>query len=177
MNCSRPSRKGARRQGRRRVSTGGFSLVELVIVIAIALIAMAMAIPGIQRSLQLYSLRSAVSSLTGAIQGTRYQAIYHGCQYQLAFNASTYSYTIANQNPTATGTPCSAAFGTPSAAIPLMGRNVTLNANVTLVFHPSGQVVATVGSMTQPSPITLTYSGLTPEQITVSNYGRVSVTP
>jgi hypothetical protein len=41
-------------------------------------------------------------------------------------------------------------------------------------FHPSGQVVATVGTMT---PITLTYPGLPQEQITVSNFGRVNVTP
>ncbi len=152
----------------------GFSLLELVVVVAIAMIVSAMAVPAIQRQLQLYSLRSAVSAVTGAIQSTRYQAIYHGCQYQLAINAATNTYTIANMNPAAAGGLCQAGFGPASAAIPIPGRGVTVTASVTIVFHPSGQVQATVGSM---NPIQLNYAGFLPELITVSNYGGINVTP
>src|SRR5437870_6708095 len=88
----------------------GFSLVELVIVVAIALIVMAIAVPGIRRSLQYYSLRSGTTSLTGAIQSARYNAIFHGCKYQVVFASATKSYTVANQNPAPGGTACNRAF-------------------------------------------------------------------
>jgi hypothetical protein len=64
-------------------------------------------------------------------------------------------------------------MGTPSAAIPLPGRGVSLNQNLTLVFHPSGQVVATAGTLT---PV-LSYSGQPNETITISAFGRTYVTP
>ncbi len=94
-------------------SSTGFSLVELVIVVAIALIVMAIAIPGIRRSLQFYSLRSGITSVTGAIQSTRYQAIFHGCRYQIVFSAAAYSYTVANQVPAAGNSTCTGVYGAP----------------------------------------------------------------
>jgi prepilin-type N-terminal cleavage/methylation domain-containing protein len=156
-------------------SARGFTLIELVVVVAIAALLAAMAIPLVQSTLQVYALRSGVSSLTGVIQATRYQAIYHGCPYQLAFTAGTYSYTTASMAPATGGTACLAAFSAPSAAIPLTGRRVALGGNVTIVFHPSGLVQSSTG--TAVAPITLTYPGLPTETITVSNYGRVLVTP
>src|SRR5690242_18301687 len=75
----------------------GFSLIELVVVVAIAMIVMASAIPGIRRMSQLYAMHAAVTSVTGAIQAARYNAIFHGCRYQVVFTAATKSYTVANQ--------------------------------------------------------------------------------
>jgi prepilin-type N-terminal cleavage/methylation domain-containing protein len=176
MNCSWPRKYRSGPLAKRRASARGFSLLELVIVVAIALVVIAMAIPGINNALHYYSLRSAVSSLTGAIQSARYQAIFHGCRYQLVFTQSSYSYTVANEVPVAGSTTCSATYGTASAAIPLMGTNVTLGGNSTLQFLPNGQVTSTVGP-TSPITFTLTRSGFTTETITVSNYGRINVTP
>jgi prepilin-type N-terminal cleavage/methylation domain-containing protein len=163
---------------RRFRAAKGFTLIELVVVVAIAAILSGMAIPVMQTALRQFALRSAVASLTSAIQSTRYQAIFHGCQYQLVFKADTYSYTIASEVPAAAGTPCLAAFGAAGTAIPLAGSNITLNTNVTLVFHPSGVVQATTGAMNN-IVLVLTQQNLTnsPETIQVSNYGRVSVTP
>lgn len=165
-------------QQHRSRSDHGFSLIELVVVVAVMAIVSAIALPGIRTQLQVYSLRSAVAATTGVIQSTRYQAIYHGCQYQLAFSKATSSYTIANMNPGAGATTCQAAFGAASAAVPLPGNGaVTLNADITLVFHPSGVVQPTVGPA--PSQFTLTYTGtaIPVETIKVSNYGNVNVTP
>jgi prepilin-type N-terminal cleavage/methylation domain-containing protein len=158
----------------------GFTLLELVLVVAVVGILSAIAIPIIQNTLRVFALRSAVSAVTGAIQATRYQAIYHGCPYQIAFNAANNTYTVQTEAPAYGGTTCLATYGPttpPQTSIPLNGGNgIALGGNVTLQFHPSGQVVAVVGSMT---PITVTYTGTTlpQEQITVSNYGRVYVTP
>ena len=152
----------------------GFTLLELVVVVAIAMVLAAIAIPAITNSLRVFTFRSSVAAFTGAIQSTRYQAIYHGCPYQLSFTASTMTYTVASQTPTVVGSAsCLTAMGTPSAAIPLPGRGVSLNQNLTLVFHPSGQVVATAGTLT---PV-LSYSGQPNETITISAFGRTYVTP
>jgi type II secretory pathway pseudopilin PulG len=155
----------------------GFSLVELVIVLAIAMIVMGMAVPGIRRSLQYYALRSAVTSVSGAIQSARYQAIFHGCKYQLVFTAASYSYTVANQIPAAGNSTCTGVYGPASAAIPLMGRGVALAADTTMQFLPNG-TIATVPS-TSPMTLGLNYagSGLLPETITVSTYGKINVAP
>ena len=64
-------------------------------------------------------------------------------------------------------------LGAPSAAIPLPGRGVKLTADPTLLFHPSGQVQATAGTLT---PV-LTYSGQPNETVAISAFGRTYVTP
>ena len=151
----------------------GFTLLELVVVVAIAMVLAAIAVPVITNSLRVFTYKSSIAAFTGAIQGTRYQAIYHGCPYQLAFSSATMTYTVASQVPPVGTATCLTAMGTPSAAVPLPGRGVKLTADLTLLFHPSGQVVATVGSLT---PM-LTHSGQPDETITISAFGRTYVTP
>jgi Tfp pilus assembly protein FimT len=176
MICSPQTQRGTTARNRRHTRSRGFTMIEIVVVIGIAMLLAAMAIPAIQSSLRYMALRSAVSSLTGAIQSTRYQAIFHGCQYQLAFRSATYDYTIATMAPAAGGQACLAAFGAASAAIPLAGNSVALNADVTLHFFPSGAVQADVGAL---GGIVLTHQSLqaAPETIAVSNYGKITVTP
>ncbi len=97
----------------------GFTLLELVVVVAIAMVLAAIAIPAITNSLRVFTYKSSIAAFTGAIQSTRYQAIYHGCPYQLAFSSSTMTYTVASQVPTVVGSAsCLTAMGTPSAADP-----------------------------------------------------------
>jgi prepilin-type N-terminal cleavage/methylation domain-containing protein len=167
----RSSNKQHRFRGQR-----GFSLIEMVIVVGIAMVVSAMAVPAIRSSLQNYALRSSVGSLTNAIQSTRYQAIFQGCPYQLNFTAASNSYTVQSKVPAIGTSTCLAAYGPAGAAIPLAGSGASLGGNATLQFLPSGQVTATAG-VVNPITFVITYPGLAPETITVSNYGRINVTP
>ncbi len=154
----------------------GFTLLELVAVVAIVGVLTAITIPMMVNSLRQFALRSAVTAVTGAIESTRYQAVFQGCQYQLAFSAANYNYTVASETPAAAGAACLAAFGAAGNAIPLPGKGITLNTNVTLVFHPSGLVQATQGSLNN-IVLTQQYLPAAPETIQVSSYGRITVTP
>jgi prepilin-type N-terminal cleavage/methylation domain-containing protein len=153
----------------------GFTLLELVVVVAIAMILAGIAVPIINNSMRVYSFRSSIAAFTGIIQSTRYNAIYHGCPYQLTFTAAPMTYTVASQVPAVGTTTCLAAMGVASAAVPLPGKGAALNTNLTLLFHPSGLVQATTGSLTTT---TMTFPGIAQaENIQVSAFGRVYVTP
>ena len=160
---------------RRDAASRGFSMIELVFVVLIALVLASLAVPAVLSSVRYFQLRSAVSAVTGAIQSTRYQAIFHGCTYSVAFSQVNYNYTISSWAPPPGGSVCLAA-PVVSNPIPLPGTGgVTLNNNVTLQFSPNGTVTATVGLA---SNIILTQAHIAaPETITVSNYGKTTVTP
>lgn len=148
----------------------------MVLVVAISLVLAAIAIPVIQSSVRYFAIRSAVSNFTGIIQSTRYQAIFHGCQYQLAFSAAAGNYQISSKAPAGGATVCAAGFAAVGAAVPLAGtkNGVALNNDVTLVFSPSGTIQATTGTL---GGIVLNETGTTSEAIQVSTYGKILVTP
>jgi prepilin-type N-terminal cleavage/methylation domain-containing protein len=55
----------------------GFSVVELVVVLAIILVLSSIAIPSLQSSLRTYRISSAASSLSALLQRARFEAIRH----------------------------------------------------------------------------------------------------
>jgi len=154
--------------GRKPGSSRGFTLVEMIFVVGIVLLVAAMSIPTINKVMTTYRLRSAVASITGAIQTTRYQAISSGYPFQLVLSTTTSTFQVQS-DPGLTGT-----FANVGNAVPLANSSipVTLGAPTTLRFRPSGLVTAAVGATT----LSLSYGGKT-ETITVSNYGNIKVTP
>lgn len=161
------------RVGREKARSGhlsirGFTLVEMVFVIAIAMIVVTMSLPIINSVMTTYRLRSAVASITGAIQTTRYQAISSGYPFQLVLSTTSSTFQVQS-DPGLSGT-----YANVGSAVPLANSAipVVLGADTTLRFRPSGLVAATTGSTT----LTLAYHGKT-ETITVSNYGNIKVTP
>ena len=137
---------------------------------AVGMILAAMAVPAVRSSVQYFRVRSAVSSVTSAIQSTRYRAIFDGCPYNITFDKSANTLQVASE--TAGGNSCAATFTNVGTAVPFGTTAVTLNQNVTLQFRPGGSVQATTGTTT----FTLTY-GSTTKTVTVSSYGNINVTP
>jgi Tfp pilus assembly protein FimT len=155
-------------------SEAGHTLVELLVVVAIMVTVAAMAVPLLTASMRDYQLRSAVTSLTGTVQATRYRAIAAGYQYQIVLNKAAGTYQVQNEVPPAT------TFSNVGGAVPLSGSSVAavLGADTTIQFHPSGKVVCTAGTVDAAgnTTFTLTLRGKT-ETILVSRYGNINVTP
>jgi len=157
--------------GEAAIRVRGYTMVELMVVLAIVIVGSVIAVPLVQNASRTYRVRSAVVSLTGAIQATRYQAISNGYQYRLALSKANSNFQV-QQNPCIP--PAAACWANVGGTVPLSGSSVpaTINQDTVLLFHPSGQVQATTGAQN----MTLTYAGV-PEVITVSNYGNINVSP
>jgi prepilin-type N-terminal cleavage/methylation domain-containing protein len=157
--------KDSRMRTKRFGNTRGYTMLEIVIVLAVGSVLTAIAVPQVQSSLYRYRLNSAVAMAKWSVQSTRFQALMKGYPYRVAFNATTNAYQIQNL-------PSGTTYQNVGSAVPLSGWPMTVNQNTTLQFNPSGAVTAPVGGFT----FTITYKGST-KTITVSNYGNVSVTP
>jgi prepilin-type N-terminal cleavage/methylation domain-containing protein len=141
----------------------GFSLVELLIVMAIGIILTAIPVPQIRTQLYNYRLNSAVAMSKWAIQSTRFQALMKGYPYQVAFSAASTNYQIQNL-------PSGTTYQNVGNVVPLASWPMLLSTNTTINFKPNGAVTTSVGTNT----FTITYMGTT-KTITVSNYGNVTV--
>jgi Tfp pilus assembly protein FimT len=155
----------------------GFTALELVVVVAIGMILAAVAIPVVQNTLRTLAMRSAITSLTGAISSTRYQPIFSGCKTQAVFTKSSYSYQVQSQAPAINGQACLAAYAPVGQPVPLQGRGTALSADITLTFSPGGGATSTPAA--NPIQMTITFPGtsLPAKQIRVSTYGNITVTP
>jgi Tfp pilus assembly protein FimT len=145
--------------------------MELTMALAVGAILAAMAVPAVRSSVQYFRIRAAVSSVTGAIQSTRYRAIFDGCPYNITFSSAANTFQVASETAVS-GSACATSFSNVGGAVPFGSTAVALNQNLTLQFKPSGYVQATTGATT----FTLTY-GSTSKTVTVSNYGNIHVTP
>jgi prepilin-type N-terminal cleavage/methylation domain-containing protein len=157
---------GENRASMRQAAPYGFSLMELVVTVAIILIISGIAIPMIGSAMSGYQLKAATVSVTGAIQATRYRAISSGYEFRVVFSSANMTYQVQS-DPNRTGT-----YGAVGSAVPITSSKVTLNADTTLQFRPSGAVSATTGAMTMVLAL-----GTKNETITVLPYGNTTVTP
>jgi type II secretory pathway pseudopilin PulG len=162
----------------RQISEGrsariGFSLLETAVVMVIAMITAAFALPIVQTTVNRYQLKSATSAATWAIQSTRFQALMEGYSYQVTLSGGAGgvnpTYQIANK-PIGSTT-----FSNVGAAVSLSGKPVVLGATMVFQFQPNGTVTTSPAS-SAPYTFTISYAGTT-ETITVSNYGNTDVTP
>src|SRR5688500_10873357 len=69
----------------RSVSTAGFSLIELLVVMAIIVIMTAVAVPAISRYFQNYKIRGAVQAVGGEITTARNKAIMKNVNFGVVF--------------------------------------------------------------------------------------------
>ena len=173
-DAERPrSRTPRSRTPESRTSSAGFTLVEMLVTIAIILVALAMSLPFLSSSRRSYHLSQAATATTGAIQAARYQAIMMGCPYSITFTATTTTYQLQDL-PLTSATPpaCDTTWRNVGAATPwAFSKDVSMNPTTTLKFTPNGMVTATAGSTT----FTLS-NGYTTNTISVSGVGNVKVT-
>lgn len=167
-----------RLNARQDQSVQGFTLLELMFVVVIAMVMVVMAIPLLNNATGYFKLRGAVSSVTGAIQATRYQAIFQGCPYQIVFTAAANTYQVQRQCPTGGAFVNFCDSPVLNCPVPLSGTGtkVALNADVTLIFSPGGKVTSPQfpgGGIN----MVITYGGKPPETISVSSYGSINVKP
>jgi len=130
------------RSGRRPVrGSEGYSLLELVVTLAVVSVLSSFALPTTVNVLRNYRLTAAVAAATGAITATRYQAIMHAYPYNITFSTNG-SYQVASEPPGATS------FGNVGTAVPLSGvGDVTINQTTTLQLNANGTVSATTGAL------------------------------
>ena len=160
-----PARAVASRARRRAVQrSDGYSLLQILITLAVVSTLAAMALPTTRNALRNYRLTAAVASASGAIAAARYQAIMRSYPYNLTFNSTNATYQVASEPPPAT------TFTNVGGAVPLSGvGDVTINRTTVLQFNANGTVSATTGTLS------LTISnGLLTKTINVTGVGDVS---
>jgi prepilin-type N-terminal cleavage/methylation domain-containing protein len=154
--------------------SAGFSLIEMLVTIAIILVMLAISLPFVGGNRRSYHLSQATTAVSGAIQATRYQAIMTGCSYNITFTAATTTYQVQRQDLTGTPLACpvNEAFSDVGKATPwAFSKDVSMSPTTTLQFSPNGTVVATAGATTFALS-----NGYTTNTITVSGVGNVKVT-
>jgi Tfp pilus assembly protein FimT len=146
-------------------------MIELCMVLLVASVVSAMAIPVVSAAINQYRLRSAVANATWAIQSTRFQALEESYPFQVTLagnsNGQNPTYQIASEPP---GTSSFANVGSP---IIILAETVVINEPTVIQFQPNGIVSVTQNGATATS-FQLTYLGYS-YTVTVSNYGNISV--
>lgn len=135
----------------KRNLTGGFTLIQALIVVAISLAMTAVAVPVFTNAVNSYRFSAAVSAATGAISATRFQAIMNGYPYEIVFTASTMSYRVYSE----TTASCPPAFTAVGSSIPMesTGGITMTGPTVTYTFYSNGTVYGPI-STTSPCPNT-----------------------
>jgi Tfp pilus assembly protein FimT len=150
----------------------GFTMIELVMVMLVAMVISAFALPIVSDVVNFLRLRSAVANTTWAIQSVRFQALMAGYPFQVTFAGGTGgispSYQIASM-PSGT-----LVYSNVGGAIPLSGSPAVLTAATVATLLPNGVVTMTTGGVTSTT-MQISYAGNS-NTITVSNYGNISVT-
>ena len=164
--------KRCQRKSRLSQQSGGFTLVELLMVMAISVVICAFAVPNFQSTMMTYRLGSAASAISGAVQSTRYQAINAGCTYQLALTSGSTTYQVSAQTISGSPPACSSTYSNVGSAVPWSTTsNISLNQSVTFTFNPNGTVTSSVSGTPQMTISTGNYW----KQITVSGTGYVTI--
>ena len=154
----------------RQIRPAGFSMIELMVTLAIILIVTAMAIPLVGSAVAQFKMNGAVQSVTGIIQATRYRAISSGYPYRVQFNSAALTYQVLS-DPNSLGV-FNPVNGAPPVPIATASFTPVMNADITLQFRPNGIVSATTGAL----PMTLTLKNNV-KTINVGTYGNINVTP
>lgn len=160
----------------RRDACSGFTLMELCVTMAIALVMAAVSVPVIGSTLRAYKMNTAVAGVNSGILKTRYRAISAGYPFALVMNKANSTLQVQS-DPANSG-----AFANVGLPIPIASAPNMLGQNMTLVFRPGGAIQCPACTAAQVDAtgnwlITLSYTAVPTETLTVSPYGQITVTP
>ena len=146
-------------------SDQGFTIMELVVVMTLALIIMGIALPNLLSWLPTYRLSAGARQVASDLQLARMKAISQNAKFRLIFNGNVYpaaTYSFEKDNG---GT-----WGTESGPFGLPNDITVTGVTATSVFQPRGTVApGTAGT------ITLENSNSLNKTVDVSIVGRVSI--
>jgi len=148
----------------------------------VILVISAMALPQITSMVARSNLNGAVASVSGAILTTRLRAMSAGVPFQVAFSASSKTYSIAYcSGCTSTSTTESYSTALPGYTnVPFApSSKIVVSNDLTLYVRPGGVIQTVAATSTCPIPtatptMTLTNGSLT-QTITVSCYGKITL--
>jgi len=185
-----------RRRNQPAAPSGGFKLLELVLVVAIGTVMTAVGLPMIKNTMSNLHLGSAATSLATVIQSARYLAVSSGCPVQIAVSAQSYQLSAVQLTtatpPACNGTAasptysyyCGGAYATAACPVTYASSEISLSPSTTqtLQFNPSG-IVSPAGNTSvtgfTPQNYSLTLAQTTGTQtktVSVSGGGYVKVT-
>ncbi len=176
-------------------SSGGFTILEIALVLVVASVIFAISLPSFTNSMSNLRLGSSAGALADTIQSARYQAISTGCTVQISVLYARQSGEQTYQKSASasiTGTPpaCSAPTATTipftsteisvtslsvngAAAVPINSSNPSAS----IYFNPNGTVSTTAGGLPATFQFVLSQAnGGTTKTVNVSGVGYVKVT-
>lgn len=135
------------------INQNGFSLIEMLMVVAIMAIVAAIAIPFFGGFLANRDLKSAARDIVGDVYELRQRAISENTWYQITFNQGANNYVIRQCNANDTAFPCNGndiATKLPSAfRSDISISAVNINGGAILQMQSGGIVSPTTGGSVQ----------------------------
>lgn len=174
----------ALRTGTTRFSPAGFSLIEMLMALAIMMVMAAVALPFLFGNRRSYQLTSASTAAAGAIQAARYKAIMTGCATSIAFTTGSTNYQMQYAKLVGTPPACDTTWSNLGNATPWSTSSyLSVSPTTTLQFCPNGtQIIPGSPTLCGSSGAAVTWgsltlsNGFTTNTITVSGVGNVKVT-
>jgi prepilin-type N-terminal cleavage/methylation domain-containing protein len=107
-------------------SACGFSLIELLLVVAVLAMAAAFSLPALRGTMSAYRLRASADTIAGELEAARIMAISRGAAYQVKFTSRTV-YVSDPQDPS-----------TPPRVPKTLEDGVSVSAGPTITFKARG---------------------------------------